>query len=198
MEFIAGSLALDFINTVGYRSGDAREYLAAPADLGEWARRAGILHDGSDMRLTRGQMVRVRAIREELHRLFHALVSGGTPSAHVLAPLNVRLASLAPKRQLGAGEGGVAWVWSGSVNDPARVLGPILSSAAELLASGSYRRIRECRGEMCGWLFLDRSRAGRRVWCSMADCGNREKGRRHYVRVRAASRGTRAKPRGAP
>jgi predicted RNA-binding Zn ribbon-like protein len=194
IDFIAGNLALDFVNTVGYRSGDSKEYLAAPADLSAWAEGAGILRNKAGMRVTREQMVRVRAIREELHRLFHALASGGAPSARVLAPLNARLASLAARRQLAkrhpakhqlsTGGGGVEWVWAGAVHDPVRVLGPVLSSAAELLASGSYRRIRECRGAQCGWLFLDRSRAGRRMWCSMADCGNREKGRRHYDRVR--------------
>jgi predicted RNA-binding Zn ribbon-like protein len=195
MDFIAGNLALDFVNTVGYRSGDSKEYLAAPADLSVWAEQAGILRDGAGMRVTRVQMMRVRAIREELHRLFQSLASGGAPSARVLAPLNARLAGLAPQRQLRTGGGGVDWVWTGAVHDPVRVLGPVLSSAAELLASGSYRRIRECRGEHCGWLFLDRSRAGRRVWCSMADCGNREKGRRHYQRVRKPGGGRARKDR---
>ena len=101
---------------------------------------------------------------EELHRLFNLLASGGVPAAAVLAPLNARLARCAPKLQLKAGENRVSWVWSGPVNDPDRVLGPVLSSAAELLASGAYHRVRECRGEKCGWLFLDRSEGG-------AECG---------------------------
>ncbi|TIU06903.1 MAG: CGNR zinc finger domain-containing protein, partial [Mesorhizobium sp.] len=31
----------------------------------------------------------------------------------------------------------------------------------------------------CGWLFLDTSRGGKRRWCSMRTCGNREKVSRH-------------------
>ncbi|HEX2214814.1 MAG TPA: CGNR zinc finger domain-containing protein, partial [Mycobacterium sp.] len=38
-------------------------------------------------------------------------------------------------------------------------------------------RIRTC--DRCGWLFLDSSRGGRRRWCSMSTCGNREKASRH-------------------
>ena len=34
------------------------------------------------------------------------------------------------------------------------------------------------------WLFLDTSKAGRRRWCDMADCGNAAKSRRHYARGR--------------
>ena len=38
-------------------------------------------------------------------------------------------------------------------------------------------RVRGCG--RCGWLFLDSSRGGRRRWCSMSTCGNREKASRH-------------------
>jgi len=37
----------------------------------------------------------------------------------------------------------------------------------------------------CGWLFLDETRNRSRRWCSMKDCGNRAKARRHYRRRRA-------------
>jgi predicted RNA-binding Zn ribbon-like protein len=46
--------------------------------------------------------------------------------------------------------------------------------------------IEQCEGDVCGWLFLDRSPAGRRRWCSMRDCGNRAKARRHYYTRRRA------------
>ncbi len=39
-------------------------------------------------------------------------------------------------------------------------------------------RIRAC--PRCGWLFFDRSKGGRRKWCDMKACGNREKVTRHY------------------
>jgi predicted RNA-binding Zn ribbon-like protein len=38
-------------------------------------------------------------------------------------------------------------------------------------------RLRSC--PRCGWLFLDTSRGGKRRWCSMQVCGNREKVSRH-------------------
>jgi predicted RNA-binding Zn ribbon-like protein len=49
-------------------------------------------------------------------------------------------------------------------------------SAGELLTSSALRRVRACPGAGCGWLFLDPT--GRRRWCVMAVCGNREKARR--------------------
>src|SRR5262249_31940750 len=43
-----------------------------------------------------------------------------------------------------------------------------------------------CQCEKCSWLFLDTSASKRRRWCSMAVCGNRAKGQRHYHRNRAS------------
>lgn len=44
-------------------------------------------------------------------------------------------------------------------------------------------RLRPCANEECRLFLLDRSRANRARWCSMAVCGNREKARRHYKRT---------------
>lgn len=45
-------------------------------------------------------------------------------------------------------------------------------------------RLRPCANGECRLFLLDRSRANRARWCSMAVCGNREKARRHYERTR--------------
>jgi predicted RNA-binding Zn ribbon-like protein len=55
------------------------------------------------------------------------------------------------------------------------------------LESLPQERTRVCAGPRCGWLFIDRSKAGRRRWCDMATCGNAAKGRRNYQRRRAAA-----------
>jgi predicted RNA-binding Zn ribbon-like protein len=44
------------------------------------------------------------------------------------------------------------------------------------------KKLKLCDGPNCSWLFLDTSKAGRRRWCDMADCGNAAKSRRHYAR----------------
>jgi len=96
----------------------------------------------------------------------------------MLAPLNARLAAVAPKRQLACLKGSVHWHWESAANDPDLILAPILLSATDLLVGGRHPKVRQCEGETCGWLFLDRSPAGRRRWYSMADCGNRAKVRK--------------------
>lgn len=41
-------------------------------------------------------------------------------------------------------------------------------------------RLRACANDECRLFLLDRSRSGTARWCSMSECGNRMKARRHY------------------
>lgn len=65
-------------------------------------------------------------------------------------------------------------------------LAQIACDAIDLLSGSDLARVRRCAG--CSLLFLDRSPPGRRRWCSMDSCGNREKTAR-YRRTRAAGSG---------
>jgi predicted RNA-binding Zn ribbon-like protein len=70
------------------------------------------------------------------------------------------------------------WSWHDAPERLESVLWPVLRSAAELLASEEAGQIRECPGDDCGWMYVDRSRNGLRRWCQMETCGNREKAKR--------------------
>jgi predicted RNA-binding Zn ribbon-like protein len=71
------------------------------------------------------------------------------------------------------------------------LLAPIAWSAADLMTGARAQRVRQCEDNKgCGWLFLDESRAGTRRWCSMGDCGNRAKARRHYLRKQLETAGS--------
>src|SRR6185437_14794355 len=101
-----------------------------------------------------------------------------------LSFLNGDLAASLPNARVEYTEDGFAWTWSGRALDA--VLWPISRAAADLLVSDAERRkVRQCGAGDCEWLFLDTSKNRSRQWCSMQSCGNREKARRHYQRVRA-------------
>jgi predicted RNA-binding Zn ribbon-like protein len=178
-QFIGGSVALDFINTVGNRLGESRDYLSDAQALKRWIRLARLKVDPDVV--TTHWLNPVRATREDLYRLL--VPHRSSLSAAHLAAFNQKLSAAAALRQLSRSRGSITWSWSAL---PSRSIvpltGPILFAAAELLISGDSQLIRQCQGDPCGWLFLDRSRIKRRRWCSMTDCGNREKARRHYAR----------------
>jgi predicted RNA-binding Zn ribbon-like protein len=181
-QFIGGNLALDFVNTVANRLGQRRECLESAAAFNRWARGAGLLRTNKALRLTSRQLSSFHTIREELYRIFQPLALGQRPSAAAIARLNLRYSRVAGKRQLAYAQGQMSWRWRASRQDPDRVLGPILLSASELLATRPSSTLRQCRDKFCGWIFIDRSRAGCRRWCRMADCGNRAKIREYYRR----------------
>ena len=179
-QFIAGDVALDFLNTVADRLSHPRERLETGGDVDRWARGAGLLGPRESLHLNPRQVFQVRATREDLYAVIEALAHGRTPTATAMARLGRLRARVARGRQLVSREGRLAWEWS----DSDRLIGPIIESAAELLVSVPSNRLRQCADAGCGWVFLDRSRAGRRRWCRMIDCGNRAKARRHYQRSR--------------
>jgi predicted RNA-binding Zn ribbon-like protein len=79
---------------------------------------------------------------------------------------------------------GFSLAWDDS-DDLRRMLWPVALSAADLLAGEQGTPVKLCgmwETTGCSWLFVDESRNGSRRWCSMKDCGNRAKARRHYRR----------------
>ncbi|HLW52181.1 MAG TPA: ABATE domain-containing protein [Candidatus Angelobacter sp.] len=182
---IAGSLALDFVNTVGNRLGDSRDYFTSISEVARWAKLAGLISPRSGLSIKPSSLTALIAVREELYATFRPVAVGAPVPRDGLERLNQRLAEVFPRRRVTRDVNGFAWAWDADFSAPEYLLGPILFDAADILISGKFRRIKQCADESCGWLFVDRSQTGKRRWCSMADCGNRYKARCFYQRRQA-------------
>jgi predicted RNA-binding Zn ribbon-like protein len=188
------TLCLEFVNTVAWRKSAApEERMLSPAALLDWTSMAGILsaERGAQLR-ERWQKrpdealacyERARALREAVYGIFRSRIFAERLPEDALRILNDALAAAPPRVRI-AGSGGALGWWIHSTGvDPSDILAPIAWSAADLMTSPRARRVRQCEDPKgCGWLFLDESRAGTRRWCSMGECGNRAKARRHYLR----------------
>ena len=197
-NLLGGVPCLDFVNTVDPRFGpQRREYLNDYAELIAWSRHVEILDDAQAKSLWRvmqadsdtADHVHAQAIelREALYDVFRLTMSGQVMGVSDLEILNSWLGRALSKRRLRGDVAHVAWAWDDVSEDHLdRPLWPVVLSAAELLTSPRRLRIRHCPGDdgLCGWLFLDTSKAGTRHWCSMRGCGNRAKARRHQARVK--------------
>ncbi len=199
-ELSGGRTCLDFVNTVsGDRAGRPTERMAGYADLAAWSRQAGTIDDGQARRLLAEARKRpgdadaayreALAFREALYRIFTSIAGGGEPPADNLARLSDHLArALSHRRLVRGGPACCALAWSdppGALDAP---LWRVAASAAELLTSAEdLARVRQCGmhgTHECSWVFMDNTRARTRRWCSMKDCGNKAKARRHYERVK--------------
>jgi predicted RNA-binding Zn ribbon-like protein len=189
----AGRLCLDFANTLSNRlSDEPHEWLASFTNLVAWGRLVGILSDevaGSLLQEAAAQpgeaervLEQALELRETIFRIFSAIASGRSPAAADLDALNAALAQALPHLQIVPEADAFAWNWSDEEDALDRMLWPVARSAGELLTSDELKRVGECQGDGCGWLFLDMSRNHSRRWCDMGDCGNRAKARRHYRR----------------
>lgn len=63
----------------------------------------------------------------------------------------------------------------------------ILYSIIHTLDSISTERIRRCEHQECILHFVDTSKSGKRRWCSMELCGNRQKASEYYARKKIRS-----------
>jgi predicted RNA-binding Zn ribbon-like protein len=198
-----GRLCLDFVNTHSQRTG---EHLTAYTDLVAFAHQSGLLTQAEADRLRRqaarqpeeadALLTRALALRGALFGIFSAIAGGREPSEADLDAFNFALATtlsharvvpagLGTKGSAGAGAP-FGWGWVGGREAGLEApLWHVVRSAADLLTSSESQYVRECGAPDCSWLFMDTSKNRSRQWCSMQSCGNREKARRHYQRVRA-------------
>jgi len=192
-QFTGGALCLDFANTVDNRtSSQPLDLLRSRRDLVAWMQQAGIL--GSADLAPFGQegiadadrvLQDAVSLREAIYTIFSALSAGRRAPSAALKILNHAVRDAGSHRALAPGSEGFDWKWVTSPGSPGWFLWPIAQSAAELLTSGELSRLRECGAETCGWLFMDRSKSHNRRWCEMKSCGNRNKARRHYQRMKS-------------
>ena len=180
--WLGGRPALDFVNTLRERWRRCADCHTTDADVVEWLVRAELLT--AARRTPRGVLAEARALREAIDTAAVALVARGAPDAAALAHLAGGLARAAVAPRLLTGPDGLPVLDEHrTAGEPRGALGLVALDAARMLGAPAERaRVRICASDTCSARFYDRSPAARRRWCSMAQCGNAAKARRHRAR----------------
>jgi predicted RNA-binding Zn ribbon-like protein len=180
--------ALNFCNTrAGWGSSSPKEYLHSHAHLCVWAGQVGLLTPREVTRQRRlgaahpdqaaAALARTVALRDAVYAV---LVLGSSRRDWATINAEVRAAgaasSLAPGRPA---------VWALDASTVDMPMHAVARAVASLLTRPDAALVAACPGTGCGWVFVDPR--GRRRWCSMAWCGNRNKARRHAERSRRAT-----------
>jgi predicted RNA-binding Zn ribbon-like protein len=187
-------LCIKFVNTVAWRLRDPIEDRAAsPEAMLKWLTGAGL----ADRRTALGIAARWRRfpaegrtflndaaeLREAIYQLFVARIDARKADPAVAEIVNANLARPGCDVGLAPSQRSLKWQASSRKVAPQQLLKPVAWSAVNLLMGPRAQKVRQCEDERgCGWLFIDESRAQNRRWCSMGDCGNLAKSRRHYHR----------------
>jgi predicted RNA-binding Zn ribbon-like protein len=190
----------DFMNTLELESGSLVDRLATFDDAAHWLSDRGICHEDlapsalAVYGVTPDQALqKVRAVRAALREVADAVAHDRPPSDAALAEVNRAIRSR-ERVELVKEPDGVS-VGHSHVGDPlddalARLADPLVHE----IQNGRADRVRICANDSCRWMFFDESRAGRRIWCDMATCGNQAKAARHRARAKAIGGATTGSP----
>jgi predicted RNA-binding Zn ribbon-like protein len=169
-RFNSNQLCLNFVATLGERWRRSIERLRTPADLGRWLVAAELLERAPAV--TSRQLTQARELREAIWRVAKALIDEATPRRADVALINgwVRRPPLAPQFEPRRRR-----IRTEAQRPVEQALSTIARDAVLLFGGQETQRLRECARPDCAVLFVDRSRAGRRRWCTMSSCGNKTK-----------------------
>ncbi|MBD0421998.1 ABATE domain-containing protein [Streptomyces sp. TRM S81-3] len=182
-RFDPGALCLELLTTGGPGAFSRWEVLHEPADLAAWADRSR-LPDGLELAVDRTDVERARALRDALFLLAADRAHGRPLRPDLLDAVNAAAAEPPLVTRIEP-DGTRGWA-PGATGT--RLLSTVARDAIDLFTGPYADRIRECGAHNCYLLFVDTSRPGRRRWCAMEHCGNREKARAHRAR-RAPEKG---------
>ena len=197
-DFLGGRLAIDFVNTVsGKRLLAPIERFNDYGDVLSWAEQIGVTSAARTKTLRRiarehprqaeAALSRAKELREALFRIFSAIAVHERANGADLELFNRELAEAFSHLRIAESADSFAWSFCDE-ESLVSVLWPVARSASDVLVKDDPARVRMCEApDGCGWLFYDETRNGTRRWCSMKDCGNRAKARRHYAKSKEGS-----------
>jgi len=173
-------LLVEFANSVDTDEGT--EDLTTPQDVADWLREHGLLPEPADA--TREDLDLALALRAGLKEAFtdnHQRAATDPPRDGALQiaaaelPLTLGGSTTHPRlRPVHQGvRGGLSLV---------------LVAVQAAVADGTWKRLKICADDECGWAFFDASKNQSRSWCEWG-CGNRAKTRTYRARRRATAPG---------
>jgi predicted RNA-binding Zn ribbon-like protein len=186
-DWSGGHPALDLVNTLDERPfATPIENLASYRDLVRFAERAGLI--GRSLAKTLEHRTgpacaravrRARKLREHLYMVLAAAhVAEPVPQSDLSAIAAAIRAAHAARVLIASPSTTLAdhrWAHDSEVDAP---LHACALAIERLLSDADRSRIRKCSSHDCAVFFIDTSKGRRRRWCSMKNCGNREKQRR--------------------
>lgn len=166
-------LLVAFVNTWDLE--EETDLIGDPAGLADWIAEA----TGEYIQAPEGEdHARVLTLRESLRALLRANNGVKTPERE-LQPLR-EAAERSRYRTALSSDGSLTLTPARS--DLSGFEARLLLALERLQSHGAWPRLKTCTDERCQWAFFDSTRNRSRTWCSMEECGNREKTRRYRAR----------------
>jgi predicted RNA-binding Zn ribbon-like protein len=172
LELCGDHVALDLINTVIRANGGLIDTWKDDSDVLAWLLKCGLLPEAVSKKQSAKLLETARRLRETVRKLVLDR-KAGLPLD--IAPLNHALSHASRHIELVKSGDDICLAPRYATETPDSILAPLAEAAADLLANVDFNLVRKCEDAECVLWFLDRTKAHRRRWCSMAVCGNRNK-----------------------
>jgi predicted RNA-binding Zn ribbon-like protein len=196
---IGGALCLDFTNTASWEADlQTTEHLNDFPELVRWCTEVALVGQEFAAALVEEPeestadaaaiLAKAKDLRAMLYRIFIALSRSKLPASEDLELLNEALCQTPVCLEIRREKGQFLSERKAVGTIFAKLLGPVVWSAAELLSSGKIDHVKCCASDTCGWLFLDNTKNHSRRWCDMSDCGSQAKAKRYYQNKVVGSR----------
>lgn len=167
-------LVQDFVNTVDLE--DDVDRFSTVEGLRSWLLARGLIVPEDEVGVE--ALRRAVRTREAIRAL--AMANNGRPLDHRVVEILNEIPAAAPPLIRFDSAGGA--VLQPSPVGVASALSTILAAVYESMVEGTWRRLKACRRDACGWVFYDHSRNRSSTWCAMSICGNRIKTKAYYRR----------------
>jgi predicted RNA-binding Zn ribbon-like protein len=195
--FVGGAPGIDFLNSIATPVDKPIDWMIDGAGLVDWLHQANLVPadvlDAIKSGATPRDLDRVASRARDIREWFRFFVKN-----HRGRPIVAKVRELVPiNRLLESDESFSCIVANGSTGrlhierarrwrSPESLLIPLAEAIAQVVVGEDFTKLKICEGAKCSLVFMDRTRGGRRRWCSMEVCGNRAKVAAHRKRVRAA------------
>lgn len=181
---ITHNLSLDLVNTEIISYDKRHDHIHSEEDLMKWLDKMGeaapFLNRSSLKKVQEdfsNVSQKILQFRSVLREHFENIAEGREPAPSFVSFLQDQIAAAPFTYEIIDDK--LARIPAGNIDDA--ILSLIAYDALWLIHTKEIKQLKRCANEKCILLFLDKT--GRRKWCSMKICGNRQKVSRHQKKT---------------
>lgn len=183
---LGGTAWINLVNTTYISEKQKIDILIEPSSTIQWLKENKLLRKSDFLSIENEEMlksliVELRSLRDLSNMILNDLKHQGKLSLNVTEQLKKLTKQVKVSLTIEEQSDNLKLISEG-ITTRDHVIYMIIHSIIETLDTIPTHRIRSCEHPECRLYFVDTSKSGKRRWCSMELCGNRQKAAEFYAR----------------
>lgn len=177
---LGGTPWLNLVNTTYTSEKKTVDILDDHLTAQAWLNENGFFHK-EEQRIEKEMIEDLKSLREQCKQALEDLTNDGKLSSTSLQRLNQQVKNVQVGLTIQPVNEKTTLLTEG-ITPKDHLLYKIVESIFHTIETVAVTRIRNCEHQECQLYFVDTSKSGKRRWCSMEICGNRQKAAEFYAR----------------